>query len=432
MNRDATTRQDAATPAAGPSAASIPSAPQALVAAALRRMRVGELTIVTPDAGEHVFSGVEPGPAARVLVRDRSLARRVITGGSIGLAESYMDGAWDSPDLGAVLDLGLENLSRGWAANVPVVFRPAQRLWHAVRDNDARGGSKRNVSYHYDLGNDFYELWLDDTMTYSAACFSRESADSGGSGASSDQDASRPPSAEELALAQRRKWDRILELIQPARGDHVLEIGCGWGGFAIHAAKEAGCRVTGLTLSEEQAQFARTRVREHGLDGQVDIRLQDYREVGGTFNAIASIEMFEAVGEKWWPTFFRRMRSLLERGGAAGLQTITIAEDRFERYRRRADFIQRYIFPGGMLPSPGRFRESAQAAGLVVDAPRFFGHDYARTLAAWSERFEAALPEIRRLGFDERFIRMWRYYLAYCRTGFEHGTIDVMQVRLRA
>jgi cyclopropane-fatty-acyl-phospholipid synthase len=350
-----------------------------------------------------------------MFVRDRGFARRLVAGGSMALAETYMDGAWDTPDLNAVLDLGLTNITAGSLPKMPVVLRPLQRAWHRLRDNDPEGGAKRNVAYHYDLGNDFYALWLDDSMTYSSA---------------HPEPGEVPASDEELARAQRRKWDRILEIIQPGPRDSVLEIGCGWGGFAIHAAREAGCRVTGITLSEEQFDFARRRVAEEGLEGRVDIRLQDYREVPETFTGIASIEMFEAVGERWWVPFFRRTRDLLEPGRAAAMQVITIAEDRFESYRRRPDFIQRYVFPGGMLPSPARFQVAAESGGLAVGEPEFFGLDYARTLAAWSERFESALPDVRALGFDDRFIRMWRYYLAYCRTGFEHGTIDVMQVRL--
>jgi cyclopropane-fatty-acyl-phospholipid synthase len=288
-------------------------------------------------------------------------------------------------------------------------LRPLRRLGHALRDNSI-SGAKRNIEYHYDLGNDFYRLWLDDTMTYSSACFCDEAAD--------------------LEAAQRRKWDRVLELIQPSRGDRILEIGCGWGGFAIHAATEAGCKVTGLTLSEEQAALARERVREHGLEGWVDVRLQDYRREAGTYDGVASIEMFEAVGERWWPTFFGKLKALLEPGRRAGLQVITIADESFEAYRRTPDFTQRYIFPGGMLPSPSRFDAAASDAGLAVGERRSFGADYARTLSEWARRFERALPEVRALGFDERFVRMWRYYLAYCRAGFAGGNIDVMQVGL--
>ncbi len=393
----------------------IPDPWAATLAVFLRGLRSGELTVRMPDGRSHRFGGAAPGPVAEMEVHDRAFARKLVAGGSMALAETYMAGAWDTPDLRAVLDLGLMNITRGKMPRMPVVLRPLQRAWHAMRDNDPERGSRRNIAYHYDLGNDFYALWLDDQMTYSAS-FAGEGR--------------VPSSDDDLEQAQRRKWDRILDLVQPGSGDSILEIGCGWGGFAIHAARESGCRVTGITLSEAQLELARRRVAEAGLEGRVDIRLQDYRAVPGTFDGIASIEMFEAVGERWWRPFFDRTRELLEPGRAAAIQVITIADDRFERYRRRPDFIQRYVFPGGMLPSPERFRAVAEASGLTVGTPYFFGADYARTLAAWSERFEGALPRVRELGFDERFVRMWRYYLAYCRTGFEHGTIDVMQVRL--
>jgi cyclopropane-fatty-acyl-phospholipid synthase len=398
-----------------PDGVRMPTMFEAGLAVMLRSLRAGELTVRMPGGRTHRFAGKGPGPVAEMVVRDRSVARRLATGGSLALAETYMDGAWDTEDLDAVLDLGLANIEKGALSGMPVVLRPFQRVWHAKRDNDPEGGAKRNIAYHYDLGNDFYELWLDDTMTYSCAC---------------SGDGLEPFASEELECAQRRKWDRVLDLIQPGAKDRILEIGCGWAGFAIHAAREAGCRVTGITLSEEQFAFARRRVAEEGLEGQVEIRLQDYREVPETFDGIASIEMFEAVGERWWPVFFRRVRELLEPGRAAGMQVITIAEEGFEDYRRNPDFIQRYIFPGGMLPSSRRFREVAESSGLTVAEPRFFGLDYARTLAAWSERFESVLPEVRALGFDDRFIRMRRYYLAYCSTGFRHGSIDVMQARL--
>jgi cyclopropane-fatty-acyl-phospholipid synthase len=382
----------------------------------LGRVRFGELDVVMPDGSEYRFAGADPGPHAQVFVRDPSIVRRLVLGGDIALAEGYMDGSWDTPDLGAVLDLGLANVSKVWSADVPFVTRPLNRLWHAMKDNGPRG-SRRNISHHYDLGNDFYKLWLDPTMTYSSGCLEADSA---------------PLTEEQIESAQRRKWDRVLDLIQPGSRDHILEIGCGWGGFAVHAAREVGCRVTGLTLSEEQAEYARCRIREEGLEDRVDIRLEDYRDVAGVFSGIVSIEMFEAVGERWWSVFFARLRELLGKGGAAGLQVITIEDERYEDYRRSPDFIQRYVFPGGMLPSPERFRAFAQAEGLGVGDPRFFGRDYAWTLAAWADRFERVLPDLNALGFDERFIRMWRYYLAYCRTGFTSGAIDVMQVRLEA
>jgi cyclopropane-fatty-acyl-phospholipid synthase len=384
----------------------LPSPSAFAVMAVLRRLRSGTLAVVMPDGSERVFRGRTPGPTASIEVLDRTLPRRLAVGGAVALGETYMDGAWDTTDLDALLALGLANADAGRGVDV---LAPLRRLLHPARETDLEG-AKRNVAYHYDLGNDFYSLWLDPTMTYSAACF-----DAG---------------TDDLEAAQRRKWERVLELVQPRSGDRILDIGCGWGGFAIHAAEEAGCHVTGLTLSVEQAALARERVRQRGLEGRVDIRLRDYRRETGRYRGVASIEMFEAVGERGWPTFFGRLRELLEPGAAAGLQVITIAEESFERYRRRPDFTQRYIFPGGMLPSPGRFFAAARDAGLRAGGPSFFGKDYALTLAAWADRFERALPDVRALGFDERFVRMWRYYLAYCRAGFASGNVDVMQVRL--
>ncbi len=377
--------------------------------AVLRDLRVGKVVVGLPDGTDHVFRGREPGKTARIEVRDTALARRLLFGGNVGLAEGYMEGQWDTPDLHAVLELGLANISAGWMAGFPVLRRPFQRLWHRLHDNDPRCGSRRNIEYHYDLGNPFYALWLDETMTYSAACFD---------------------ATEDLTQAQRTKWDRMLQAVGATGGEHLLEIGCGWGGFAIHAAKTLGCRVTGLTLSTEQAEYARSRVAEEGLEDFVDIRLEDYRDASGIYDGVVSIEMFEAVGERWWPTFFDRVAGLLKSGAAAAVQTITIDEAVFEDYRRNPDFIQRYIFPGGMLPSVERFGRAATAAGLSLGAAYNFGHDYARTLCDWAERFERVVPQVRALGYDDRFVRMWRYYLTYCEVGFESGQIDVMQIRM--
>jgi cyclopropane-fatty-acyl-phospholipid synthase len=386
-----------------------PTLAERIVGIALDRgLFCGELTIVDDAGHERRVLGDCEGPAAIVELKTPTAARRAVLGGSLGLAEGYMEGAWDTPDLDAVLDLGIANLKPVDHMRLNITA-PVTRAWHALRDNTLRG-SRRNISYHYDLGNDFYRLWLDRTMAYSSALF-------GGS-------------IDELPGAQVRKWDRLLELLQPSSRDHLLEIGCGWGGFAIHAAKQAGCKVTGITLSEEQRDWATAAVAEAGLEGRIDIRLQDYRAVPERFDAIASIEMFEAVGERWWPVFFRQVRDMLRTGGAAALQVITIEDPRFEDYKRNPDFIQRYIFPGGMLPSPERFVTCAQGQGLSAAAPYFFGQSYARTLSEWGGRFEDAVPDVHALGFDERFVRMWRYYLSYCRAGFSAGTIDVMQVRL--
>ncbi len=383
-----------------------------ILAVLLGDLSCGEIVIAWPDGTEQEFSGEEDGPSARLMINDKAAFRRALTGGSIGFAEGYMEGEWDTPDLPALLEFASTNMNRIDRRVGPALRKPVQRALHFMRTNTP-GRAKRNIEYHYDLGNEFYELWLDDTMTYSSAIFCDEDDD------------------EDLCEAQHSKWDRMLDLLQPGPKDHLLEIGCGWGGFALHAAKKAGCKVTGITLSEEQHEFARKRVEEEGLEGKVDIRLQDYRDVEDTFTGVASIEMFEAVGERYWPVFFGKVAEVLESGRRAAIQTITICEESFERYRCNPDFIQRYIFPGGMLPSPGRFFEAAMAQGLSLHGePQFFGKSYAKTLEAWLERFDEVREQVLALGFSERFIRMWRYYLAYCRTGFDSGNIDVMQVTL--
>ncbi|MDZ4168381.1 MAG: cyclopropane-fatty-acyl-phospholipid synthase family protein [Coriobacteriia bacterium] len=384
-------------------------AEQLLFTALRHGLGAGELTIVGRDGRERVIRGRLPGPAATVVLRSPVAARRTLSGGGLGLAEGYLDGVWDTPDLQSVLDLGVANMPPHKPTR-PSLKTRATRAWHALRDNDV-AGARKNIEYHYDLGNDFYRLWLDESMAYSSALFCE-------------------PGAEDLSSAQVRKWDRLLDQLQPGSRDHLLEIGCGWGGFAIHAAREAGCRVTGVTISAEQHDWAVAAVERAGVENLVEIRMQDYREITGQFTGIASIEMFEAVGERWWPTFFGRVRDLLAPNGAAAIQGITIEDARFEDYRDHPDFIQRYIFPGGMLPSPERFRVAAEAQGLRMCEPHFFGASYAATLSEWAQRFEAAAPGVRALGFDERFMRMWRYYLAYCQAGFKAGTIDVMQVRL--
>jgi cyclopropane-fatty-acyl-phospholipid synthase len=275
---------------------------------------------------------------------------------------------------------------------------------------NTRSGSRRNIEAHYDLGNDFYALWLDETMSYSAGRY-----DAG---------------AVTLAEAQRDKYAALARMMDLRPEHHVLEIGCGWGGFAEYAAREIGCRVTGLTISPAQLDFARKRIERAGLSDKVDLQLLDYRDARGSYDRIASIEMFEAVGEAYWPTYFAQVRDLLKPGGKAGLQIISIRDDLFDSYRRRADFIQRYIFPGGMLPSPSRFEIEAAREDLAQEAVEDLSADYARTLRQWRDRFEAAEPAVSALGFDQRFIRMWRFYLAYCEAGFATGRTAVSQIVL--
>lgn len=370
----------------------------------------GRLMLRLPDGSQQVFEGPEPGPSAELHVIRPRFVRRVLTGGSTGFAETYLDGDCDTPDLAAFLELAALNYD-AWERIVDrkPVYRFALRLLHIMRPNTRRG-AKRNIAKHYDLGNDFYRLWLDETMTYSSAVFD----------------------APETSLneAQHNKYRRIAQSAGLRPDGHVLEIGCGWGGFAEFAAREIGARVTAVTISDAQFAYAKERIQRAGLNERVEIRRQDYRDIDGTYDHIASIEMFEAVGERYWPVFFSKLRERLKPGGQAALQVITIADEFFEQYRRSTDFIQRHIFPGGMLPSPDVLKRQVRQAGLDVRQDNGFGLDYARTLADWHRRFDAAWPQIATLGYDERFARMWRYYLAYCKAGFLTGRIDVRQIAL--
>jgi cyclopropane-fatty-acyl-phospholipid synthase len=371
----------------------------------------GRINVCLPG-GLFLAFGNSAGPEVNVTIHHPRALWRVVTSGTLGWAEAYMAGEWDCSDLSNFLLIGARNLpalaERGGEGTVAA--RLFHRAMHLTRAN-TRAGSKRNIAAHYDLGNAFYRLWLDQSMTYSSAIFASK--------------------AEPLADAQTRKYRRLCDALQLKKGGHVLEIGCGWGGFAEVAARDYGCRVTAITVSEQQAAFARERIARLGLGGIVDVRLQDYRELNTQYDAIASVEMFEAVGQENWPAYFAALRRCLLPGGAAAVQTITIAEMKFESYRRRADFIQRYIFPGGFLPSPGAFRASAAEAGFLIEDEFFFGGDYAETLRRWSAAFNEAWPLIAQQGFDERFKRMWNYYLSYCEAGFETKHIDVAQVLLK-
>ncbi len=350
-------------------------------------------------------------PVAWLRFNKWNAFREVLTQGNIGFAEGYLSGAWDTPDLTGLLCL-LANNRR--TLDQAIYGRWWGKLYHRLRhllNANTRSGSRRNIASHYDLGNDFYQLWLDPTMTYSSARF--------------DGDASLP-----LDQAQNRKYQGMLDLLQLPEGSSVLEVGCGWGGFAEYAARTAQHRVRGITLSHQQLEHARRRIREAGLEGRCSFAFQDYREESGQYDAIVSIEMFEAVGEAYWPVYFNSLKQALKPGGRAALQTILIDDALFERYRGGTDFIQAYVFPGGMLPSPARFAEEAARAGFAVTAEHRFGLDYAETLARWRERFLERRLDVRQLGFDERFLRIWHFYLAYCEAGFRAGSINVAQYRL--
>ncbi len=384
-----------------------------LLVALLRRLESGGVELTAPDGAVYSFGdGAAAVPNARnapaaLTLRDWGVAAEALRGGDVAFAESYMAGRWDTPDLTQLLTVLAANqsaLERAFYGHWWT--RSLLRLKHFLNTNTRRQ-ARRNIVAHYDLGNDFYGLWLDRTMTYSSALFEGHFA-------------------QPLAAAQQAKYNRLLAELALKPGASILEIGCGWGGFAETAAR-AGHHVTGISLSDAQTAHARSRLAAAGYAAKADLRLQDYRDVQGRYDGIASIEMFEAVGERYWPGFFRTVRDALAPGGHACIQAITIADDRFERYRTQSDFIQQYIFPGGMLASPARFVDAAKAAGLALVRVHAFGRDYAETLKRWLEAFDAARPAIRAQGFDERFIRCWRFYLAYCAAGFDTGTTDVAQ-----
>jgi len=375
-----------------------------------RQIRIGRLEIVLPDGSRHLFEGPEPGPSAQWLVHRERVARRFLIGGTLGFCEAYLDGDWSSPEIPALFELTLLNeqalidllSGKPW-------FQLLQYLSHRLKPN-TRQGSRRNIAYHYDLGNQFYQRWLDPSMTYSSAVF----AD--------------PAAQEPLSQAQMRKYAEICRRMNLQSGHKVLEIGCGWGGFAEFAAGEVGAKVTAITVSPAQHAYAAERIQRAGLAERVEVRLSDYRDIGGRYDRIASIEMLEAVGERFWPVFFETVHERLVAGGQAALQVITIAERYFDSYRRGADYIQKYIFPGGMLPSLTALRQQTERAGLIWRDAAGYGPHYARTLATWQQHFQEAWPDLRGLGFDGRFKRMWELYLYYCEAGFKAGSIDVVQV----
>jgi cyclopropane-fatty-acyl-phospholipid synthase len=376
----------------------------------LGRMKVGALGVILPDGRRLAYRGTAPGPHGIVVLKSYNALKRVASAGSLGFGEAYLDGEWDSPDVTAVLACALANGEHvaGFYSSSGL-SRLFDRMRHFLRAN-TKAGSRRNIQAHYDLGNAFYEKFLDETMTYSSALFANGATD--------------------LTAAQTAKYASLADMMDLKPGQHVLEIGCGWGGFAEYAAAQRGARVTALTISREQLAYAQARMQRQGLSDKVEIRFQDYRDVAGQFDKVASIEMFEAVGERYWPTYFGKIRDVLKPGGAAALQVITIDDAYFEAYRSKVDFIQKYVFPGGMLPSMTALKKQAERATLQWGGHFDFRHDYARTLAIWHERFLARWDEIAALGFDDRFKRLWTYYLSYCEAGFGGEAIGVVQLKL--
>lgn len=372
------------------------------------QIRHGSLEVTFPDGRTCIVHGQEAGPHGVLDVHDWRFFRMAVQAGDVGVGEAFIAGYWTSPDVTTFLELFCINQEATLDA---LRGRPLTRVLLSIRhwlNANTRSGSRRNISAHYDLGNAFYKEWLDPSMTYSSAIYSNETNN--------------------LEQAQAEKYASLVRQTGIAPDHKVLEIGCGWGGFAEYVAKSVGAHVRALTISKEQFDYAQERIFKAGLTEKVDVIFQDYRDEEGVFDRIASIEMFEAVGEKYWPTYFGQLTQCLKPGGRAGLQIITIQDRLFEDYRRGTDFIQRHIFPGGMLPSPGRLADIGKSLGLNVAEQTIFGQDYARTLAEWRIRFRHAWPQIRPLGFDDRFKRLWEFYLHYCEAGFRSGNIDVRQI----
>lgn len=376
----------------------------------VQKINCGRLDFVLPDGRRFRVEGKTPGPVAELDIHNPDCFARLIREGDLGFCDAYLEGWWSTPDLQALMDFVHED---NWDVydGFPGMglVRMYERLRHWLKRN-SRAQARRNISHHYDLGNDFYRLWLDDTMTYSSALFRT--------------------GQESLEAAQTQKYASMVDQLGAKPGDHVLEIGCGWGGFAEYAAKERGLRVTGLTISREQFAFAQERIARAGLSEQVTFKLQDYRDERGSYDGIASIEMFEAVGEQYWPTYFGTVRDRLNPGGRATLQVITVEDHRFEAYRNTVDFIQKYIFPGGMLPSPSVLRAEVERAGLQVLRSIEFGESYSQTLRRWHDTFNEKWEEVARLGFDDRFRRMWNFYLTSCAGAFRGGNCDVTQITI--
>ncbi len=382
----------------------------ALVLRAMTNLQHGSLKVTVPGGKTLQYTGPEPGPHAEAVFHNWGIVKRVFAHGSLGVAESYIEGEWDSPDVTSFLQMFLTNAYGGGAES----FFNRNRLLNLIskfnhwRNRNSKTGSKRNISAHYDLGNAFYNQWLDPSMTYSSAIF-RDGANS-------------------LEEAQEAKYKSLAKLTDIQPEHHVLEIGCGWGGFAEYVASKIGAKVTCLTISQEQFDYAQKRMQKAGLNEKVDIKFLDYREETGVYDRIGSIEMFEAVGESYWPSYFNQLKNCLKPGGRAGLQVITIRESDFEDYRAKPDFIQKYIFPGGMLPSDDIMRVMGEKYQLQQIANRAFGTDYAATLEAWRLKFWEKWPTIKPLGFDERFKRIWEFYFHYCEAGFKADSIDVRQM----
>lgn len=373
----------------------------------LAQIKKGEIAVITPDGVQRNFRGAETGERVMLRIHDWRFCEDLFLKGDIGLGESYIEARWDCDGINKLIRIGIENAPSFERAIKGSLLRIAfYRLKHLMNRNSKKG-SQKNIHAHYDLGNDFYKLWLDSTMSYSSALFRSE--------------------GEGIVTAQENKYENILQKLKLNVGDHILEVGCGWGGFMEYAAQK-GIKVTGVTISKEQYEFAQKRLAKYG--DLVSLKYQDYRDITGKYDHIVSIEMFEALGEQFWETYFKKLYSILKPGGQLIIQSITINNEDFSSYRRGTDFIQQYIFPGGMLPSPEVFKANAAKCGFLHLDDFEFGADYGTTLKIWEEKFSESLDKIKSIGFDDKFIRTWRFYLKYCQGGFEAGKISVYQFNL--
>jgi cyclopropane-fatty-acyl-phospholipid synthase len=395
----------------GPATAALGAVDRAILALVGGRIHRGRLSVHLPDGTTRTFHGREPGPRADVIVRDTRLLRRLAANGAIGLADGYVEGEFESEDLAALIELAALHLEPVHRPALPEpVVRASQAAWRAVSRADRTRGPLRDIVAHYDLGNDFYATWLDPTMTYSAAVFTRPDMT--------------------LEDAQREKYRRFAAAADVRAGHRVLEIGSGWGGFALHAAGELGALVTTVTVSREQAVYVEKLAADLGLADRIEVRLEDFTAPRGSYDRVISIEMIESIPKRRWPALFETLRARLAPGGLAGLQIITVADHHWASSNANPDFIRRYVFPGGQVPSPGVLRALEADHGLERRSEETHGSSYARTLRAWREAFDARWDDIRSMGFDDRFRRMWRYYLAYCEGGFRAGRVDVVQLVL--
>ena len=370
----------------------------------------GRMDFVLDDGRTFRAEGLGVGPVCEIRIHNSGIFERLLREGQLGFCDAYLDGQWSTPDLQAFMDYihaDNDEVFDSFPGQKLVQLYERFRFW---MQGNSKGQARKNISYHYDLGNDFYGLWLDKTMTYSSAIF-EDGQDS-------------------LEKAQTAKYASMVDQMGVKAGDHVLEIGCGWGGFAEYAAKERGLNVTCLTISKEQIKYAQDRITAAGLQDLVTFKLQDYRDETGVYDGIASIEMFEAVGEKYWPSYFKTVHDRLKPGAQATLQIITVRNDRFDVYRKSVDFIQKYIFPGGMLPSPAVLAQQVEKAGLNVVKSIEFGESYSQTLRRWHDTFNDKWDQVVAMGFDDRFRRMWNFYLTSCAATFHYGNCDVTQITI--